>query len=266
MSNMNNDVVRPLDISPNGTANREGFGFKNIDYFALSNIKDAAQRMISVSMAVENAGYICLSDAILHARNGGNLVLHWTDREDEAGREDSDGIIMEGSRRMWKIKILCDEYGNPPVPGDKIKWVFKRTCRDKRTGLKLNSRQIKEMQRMGLGDSLIQYHGAIIDEYECISVGYKDAVTMLRNHGVHYESKLPLSPMKEFTSWRKKNPKYVPTKEELSTLRRDEIGLVHVHNWRFMEVPPGYEDTLLPKIRRDDESNSDKGVIGKKNQ
>jgi hypothetical protein len=198
-----------------------------IDYDRLASIDDPRRRYVATQEAVARAGKIILSDALINRDHGGNYVLVYLDKEQLDGVRDENGIVRPAEIRTFKIKILFDEFGNPPKPGTEHKWLFGRTKRDK-FGWKISTRQAKEIIRKGNRVELETYHAAKIDNNGCITVPYKDAVHLLDNWGIHYFSNEPISRMREFTRWTKKNP---------------ESGeMEHVHNWRYVEVPHGMEN------------------------
>jgi hypothetical protein len=207
-----------------------GHDENEIDYAALARIPEPGQRHVATKLAIKKVNYVSLSDALVNRNNGGNFVLVYLENESQSGRVDpSTGLTMPNDVRQWKIQILCDEFGNPPKPGDVHKWKFGVTKKDE-FGVKLTSRTIKEIRRKGLGHTLEEWHGDTIDEYGCIKLPYKDAVLLLDNYGVHYMSNQPITMMKEITSWQKKNPL--------------NGSMVNVRNWRYREIPPGFEGQL----------------------
>lgn len=223
-----------------------GHSENEIDYAALARIPEPGQRHVATKLAIKKVDYVSLSDALVNRNNGGNFVLVYLENESQSGRLDTNtGITMPNNVRQWKIQILCDEFGNSPVPGEIHKWKFGVAKKDE-FGVKLTSRTIKEIRRRGLGETLEEWHGDTIDEYGCITLPYKDAALLLNNNGVHYITNQPITMLKEVTSWQKKNPA--------------DGSMVHVRNWRYREIPPGFEGqlrSLKPKRKKRNENIGD---------
>jgi hypothetical protein len=182
---------------------------KRIDYEQIAAGRSPEHKMRMAQDQIKKVGYVSLSDALANRDRDSVIVL-----------QALDAMCAEDRLPRYKIKILRDAYGYAPEPGDVHEWKWQIKTRDE-FGKKYDQSRIHEMVRRG-EDTHVIYHSAVIDEDGCITVGYKDAVMLLNNYGVHWFSHMPISKMRELS------------REPVST----EKGQRHIHNWRYMEIPP----------------------------
>jgi hypothetical protein len=182
---------------------------KRIDYEQIAAGRSSEHKMRIAQSEIQRVGYVSVSDALVNRDRDSVIVLQALDAMDS-----------QGQVPPIKLKILRDRNGNPPEPGDVYSWKYQIVTRDP-YGKKYDSGAIREMQRRGQDNHVI-HHSAAIDADGCIVVPYKDGANLLHNHGVHWFSKMPISPMREHS------------REPVQT----EDGLRHTWNWLYMEVPP----------------------------
>ena len=182
-----------------------------VPYAEMAKISDSKSRTDFVRRYF-NGKYHCISDALMNRERGGTNALIYIEKQAK------DGVINPRTGRVdsekhprWKLKVLKDENGNPPICGEYIEW-----CRDTKNtapdGRKFTTQEIKKIRQRGETDLLESWGEAQIDEDGCILVGYKDAVTMLDLWGVYYKTNIAITNKPE-----KRGNKY---------------------HWRYMEVPP----------------------------
>lgn len=208
-----------------------------IDYRGLSTLSNPTTRKEAVAEAFRAEEYVSLSDAIMAAQAGnyaGQQILIMMDQETSSGMlNPATGRNDPTMRRRFKIKVLCDEWGDPVPPGEKIEWKFNIKNRDD-LGRKYTSTRKKELARQGREEEYKEYHAAIVDKDGCITLEFQDASKLLNQYGVHYSTGLPISRAKELSGTVKPVP---------------GGGFKHMHNWRYMEVLPG-EEANADKPRR----------------
>jgi len=194
-----------------------------IDYEAIAIQPDKRTKLRAASDQFDKVAYINISDALANFERGGDIVLQKLDKEAKNGRYDS-GLKAHTmtKQRQYKIKVLFDRFGQPVKKGDVVEWKFDLRTRDA-DDRKLSTKDIANIIRTGRGDSLKIMHAAEVDKDGCITVDYQDAAKLLNNWGMHYSGKTPISKMNELSGGPKKTP---------------DGTMKHIHNWRFMEVPP----------------------------
>lgn len=197
-----------------------------IDYQGLSQITNPTARLESVEKAFVAAEYISVSDAVLLTQTGnpiGPEILKMLDAEAKRGMVDPEtGDDNPSLRRQFKLRCLCDEWGDSCKEGDIIRWKHNILTRDK-TKRKYTMPRKKDLKRQGLESEYKIYHSRKVDREGCITVEFEDASRLIGQHGLHYKTGLPISRLKEHGSLRD-CPKG---------------GKRHTFNWRFVEVVPG---------------------------
>ncbi|MCP4640280.1 MAG: hypothetical protein GY851_07610 [bacterium] len=206
-------------------------GRKGIDYRAIAN-EHVLQRKRAVAREQFNeAAYVSVSDAMVNITRGGEVVLEKLGAESRTGIKDKAGVSSLTNQRAWKLRVLCDRWGMPVKPGDVIKYKADLTNKDE-DGNKLTSRDIKDMKRRG-AYNLVTTHALVVDDRGCLTALFEDASKLLKTHGVHYVSGEPITGLKELSGALKDAP---------------DGSKKHVHNWRYVEVPP-WEYDELPNIK-----------------
>jgi hypothetical protein len=128
---------------------------------------------------------VCLSDCLVNQDREGLFVMRMLHEHHKQFHD-----------LFYKIKVLKDLWGKPVKPGDKVEWKAGRRVRDA-FGNKYTLQQIKDYERRGELRQIEIWHNATVDEKGCISVGFEDAAILLSERGVHYESGVPITGMKE---------------------------------------------------------------------
>jgi len=184
----------------------------NYSYITAPRTLDA--RLEALDRELDRVEYVSLTDAIAHMNYGGTLVM--------------EAMSKEPSRK-FKVQVLCDVWGNPPVPGEIVTRKIKKKLVD-RAGRKLRSNAVNAMKRQGSFEKrYIEKREFVIDEKGCIECGYEDAGWLLSTHGIHYESREGLGGHRELSSGPSKAP---------------DGSLRHIHYWRYAEAPPWVYDKL----------------------
>lgn len=182
-----------------------------VDFDELQTVSNPAARNAKIGDSVKKAHYVSISDCIANASRGGLMALKKL--EDQGKITIRSGVVPK-----WKLKCVKNNKGNIPKPGDRITW--KRQLHNRREmgmGPKMGSVEIQDMIRRGDGDQIIEMGEAVLDSNLCFEVPYMDAAHLLSEYGIYYLSGYPLTPKKE----------------------RGRDG---TNNWRYMEVPPGWEE------------------------
>lgn len=194
---------------------------KKIDYEAITAGTSPERKRRIAQEQIRRVGYVAISDALVNRDRDSIIVLQVLDAMSESG-----------ALPLYKLKIVRDAQGNPPVHGEIYQWKWQVKTRDD-FGTKYDTRKINEMLRRGDDDHVV-YHAAKIDKDGCITIPYKDAAMLLANHGIHYESRMPISGMREHS------------RDPVVT----ESGQRHTWNWLYMEVPPWTSSAGLESTKK----------------
>lgn len=200
--------------------------FMDIDWEAIRNGRSLEdKRRIALGELRKCDGHIVISDCLANKKRDGVIFLEILDSK----------IAMRDHVPRYKLRILRDQWGDPPVPGEDHVWRAGTRNRDE-FGRKMGSLEIRERMRRGDNSHLV-YHSAVIDQDGCITVPYEDAAMLLNHFGVHYSSGEPLTGLREMSR--------EPTK------RASDGAMKIQHNWRYVEVPPWESPAKLdaPKKR-----------------
>lgn len=158
-----------------------------------------------------------LSSCIVGFNAGG---VFWMEALAEQYLQEHD--MAEDDRTTWKIQVLCDEWGNKPIPGEYVIRKIQKPLEHSR-GKPLTSSEINIDKMNGVYDEKwtrsIRYK---IDEKGCISVRFSDASYLLNVFGVHGKSGARMS---QHTKPHSGDPVDTPDGQKL-----------HVHYWRFKEM------------------------------
>ena len=196
---------------------------KRIDLGAILNHRKREDKIRSIMDQVNDLEYVCITDPISEPDRGGGLVM------EVLGNEEKQRIEQRRDTRKFRIQILRDAWGNPPVPGD----IFKiRKERPKKTldGKKIHGRILQRMKVSGAYEKEFVYYSEYpIDEKGCIETNFEDGGSLLYDYGVHFETNLGICGKREVT----KEPCKAPNGQMLS-----------VWYWRYKEAPPWIYETL----------------------
>lgn len=207
------------------------FDDRHINYSYICAPRTVDARLQALDNEIDRVGYICLTDAIAYQTYGGTMVMETLATE------------RKTPKRTWKIRVLKDEWGNPPKPGDVLVRKIQRPLRD-RAGRKMRSTTIKDMKRRGTFEkNYIEKHEFKVDNKGCIECEYEHAAWFLSTYGIHYETRAALGGHREFSSEPCKSP---------------SGGMLHVHYWRYEEAPPWVYETL-PDISPPDNTETKRG-------
>ena len=203
------------------------------------NSKNKPERLQNSIEELMAQDYICLSDILVNFDRGASQVL---ESLDILAKEKAD----DGQTLRYKLHAMRGPWGQEYKPGDVIEWKRKTYTKDRKTqGRKLTSQEIDARVRRGEGHKKFGYAevgSAVVDEYGCIDVSYRDAVTLLSNNGQHYETGYGITSKREVSG----RPYYTEGQadplNERTMLGKGEVR--HRWEWLYKEVPPGTE---LPK-------------------
>jgi len=147
--------------------------------------------------------------------------------------EQEHDIGDDKKRTLWKIQVLCDEWGNKPIPGEYVTRKIQKPL-EHAPGKPLTSMEITIDKMNGVYDDKwtrsVKYK---IDAKGCISVRFSDASYLLNVFGIHGKSG---SRMSQHTKPHSGDPVKAPNG-----------NMIHVHYWRFKEVDREMY-AALPKI------------------
>jgi len=157
-----------------------------------------------------------LSSVMVGFNQGGVYVM-----EALAMRYEQDRKLPNDRKFSWKLLVLCDEWGNKPVPGDTV-YRKEQLPLQHEPGKPLTSEEINIEKMNGTYEkNWVRRIPYTIDEKGCITVEFEDASYFLTVFGVHGKSGAPMSIHKKEHSG-----------EPLTTPRGDKL---HCWYWRFKE-------------------------------
>jgi hypothetical protein len=203
---------------------------ERIDYNKIATQTGRENKIQAAEDEIARVGYVCLTDAISHPDQCGNLVLVWL--------EDNERSFGTEPKQRFKIKVRCDAWGDKPNPGDIVERKIMKPLTD-RSGNLLRNNVINDMRRRGTFEKqFIEVRKFEVDEKGCIDCGYNDAVFFLTEFGVHFETHAAICGRREVGGSPSKCP---------------DGGMKHVRYWRYEEVPPNVYDKL-PSLKRSKKS------------
>jgi hypothetical protein len=206
---------------------------QRIDFNRCLDHRTLDGKLTAFDKEIERVGYVCLTDAIAHRGSGGEYLLEML------GDEYKDRAVEP---RKWKLKVLCNEWGDILKPGDIVERKVTRQFRD-RAGRKLRSRAVNQMIiRGGYEKAFVQTFRFEVDEKGCIECDFESAGDFLMDYGVHFETKEGLGGRRELSGGPCKAP---------------DGSMKHVRYWRYEEAPPWVYDKMpsLTKKRKRKQSN-----------
>ncbi len=158
-----------------------------------------------------------LSSCITGFNQGG---VYWMEALADQYLQEHD--MAPEDRTEWKLLVLCDEWGNKPIPGEYVIRKIQKPLEHER-GKPLTAGEITIDKMNGVYDEKwtrsIRYK---IDEKGCITVRFNDASFFLNVFGVHGKSG---SRMSQHTKPHSGEPVETPSKQ-----------MLHVHYWRYKEM------------------------------
>ncbi len=169
-----------------------------------------------------------LSQCLVAFNQGGVLVM-----EALALRYEKDRKLPDNMRLRWKLLVLCDEWGNPPIPGE-IVYRREQLPLEHERGKPLTSEEINIDKMNGVyEDKWVRKVPYTIDEKGCITVEFEDTSFFLTVYGVHGKSGAAIS---------------IHKKEHSSDVVDTPGGQkLHAWYWRFKEQDAEMY-AKLPKI------------------
>lgn len=200
---------------------------KKIDYNHIASQSGREYKLRAINAEIAKVGIhnIAISDCLVNADRGGLLVMR---------------TLLEHYKNAhdltYKIRVLRDMWGNHVKPGQKIEWKFAFRHRDE-FGRKMTKHQIDAYRRRGEIRQVEIWHHAFVDDAGCITVGFEDAAILLQHHGVHYDSKEPITHMPE----KHREVTYDSYDRDL----RKPLGVQHF--WLYEEVPVTTIDETSPE-------------------
>ena len=198
-----------------------------IDYGELKRTEIRSEREELVERAVEGGAYPCISDAMVNRDRHGADALVVFEELNKTGRLHPDAGPFQ---YQWILRVIRHRNGQPPKAGDVFRWKRQVYNRErKRRGLKLSGRLIRDAIRRGEGHRFVDLGEAVIDERGCIKLGYGDASQLLHNHGVHYDTGIAISGMRD---------------KSRGPVEQEDGSKTHVWNWLAEEVLPEEYDDL----------------------
>ena len=149
--------------------------------------------------------------------------------------------LLEDEQPRYRLKVLCNEYGEQVKPGDIVKRKMKRPL--VRNGVPTPTATLNAWKAQGIYDmKRYTYRDYIVDDKGCITVPAKDAEYFLGRHGIHSISGMRISP-------------YVQDKSPTKTKDPSDGQKKHVHYWRYKEMTPEmYEE--LPRISKQEQTKT----------
>ena len=195
-----------------------------IDWTGLQNSPTRAKFFETLKREIARQEYLDLSDIITARGEGGEPVLEYIHKQEVRN-------APLGKGRMWKLRVIRDEWGNEPPNVKEVTIKRMRPLRDP-SGLKITGRKLNDHKRRGTFErTFVDVHTYEVDEYGCITCPFEDAVLLLRGYGVHHASGEPITGRREMSSAPCKAP---------------DGSQLHVWYWRYVEVPPDKAGELKP--------------------
>lgn len=203
--------------------------FEFLDY---ENIKSASARRSHIFDFMEKCASddaVYLSDLIARKDTAGGAVLA------QLGERQADAMRDGFDTMKWKIKVLCDEWGNQLGPGDKIEKRIQLPLKDKKTGNMIKPREMSMAKLDGsYNKRFTRVKEFVVDNKGCITCGFEDAVSFLNLNGVHGMTGGTMTTKPQQST----EPLDCPNGQKL-----------HKHHWRYKEVDAD-QYTALPKTKK----------------
>lgn len=200
----------------------------NIDYKEITDEKDGSRR---IDLAVEQLRRFSpdnpppLSDFYTRLDKGGQSFL-------VALAEQEQNAVRGGQQFKWKIQVRRDEWGNVPGPGDVVVRTMPKNLKDRKSSPTPSGEINAAIIDGSFAERFEDRYEYVVDEKGCITCTFTDAGYFLQNWGVHFRTNRGLSGRPEYS----KEPCKAPSG-----------GMLHVHYWRYAEVPAADYATLPPR-------------------
>lgn len=172
-----------------------------------------------------------ISDLILNIDRGGQAIMIALGE-----REIKELQTPDADRFRWKIQVLCDEWGNPPQPGDIVTRVVMKGLY-KRDGIPTSSKVMSRAKIDGSYSKRFEDRFKyVVDDKGCIECGFTAAGYFLNVYGVHAITRHGMTTKPELSGEPSKSP---------------SGQMLHVHYWRYKEMDKAMYEAL-PKIKKGD--------------
>jgi len=172
-----------------------------VNYSELNGCKttsELSQKLDELMRSIKTDDPPFLSDCLVNLHQGGHHLLI------ELGeREKSEIGLPENQRLRWHIRVIRDQWGNPPNPGDKVERRIQKKL-EKRYGnetVVVTGNELSASKADGsYEDKWVNKYYYEIDEKGCVLCGFSDAVYFLNNYGIHSVTKYSLTTKKEHSA------------------------------------------------------------------
>lgn len=206
----------------------------------LLSAKDRIELIKKQLAGLDKNDPVYLSDCLVRQNDLGTDVLC------AVGELDSEAVNARQVGYRWKLKVIRDEWGNVPMPGDIVEMVRPKN-RKNRDHQPVSPDVINAA--MADGSYATQYEirrQYVVDEKGCIECIFEDAVDFLRDYGIHSVTGYALP----------------HGKPEHSTepCRAPDGSMLHVWYWRYKEVD-AHQYSQLKKIKVDDPAQPKRGLV-----
>ena len=146
----------------------------------------------------------------------------------------------------WKLKVLRDEWGNIPRPGDVVEMVRPKNRKD-RDHRPVSPEVLNAAMADGSFSSRFEMKRQyIVDEKGCIECVFEDAVEFLRDYGVHSVTGFALPHGKPEHS---QDPAKAP-----------DGSMLHIWYWRYREMD-NHQYSQLKKVKPEDNPQLKRGWV-----
>ena len=147
--------------------------------------------------------------------------------------------LRQEKSRKYRLLVLCDRWGNVPMPRDVVQRRHKRSLYIK-PGVPMPARQQRALHHSGQWDAeMHEYEDFTVDDKGCISVTAEDAEHFISHFGVHGKSGHPIS--------------FHPNETSGDPAPCPGGGMCDVHYWRFKEQDNHMYVKLPPRRSKDPE-------------
>lgn len=221
------NMARPKNVAKRKTAVTKP-PVSNIDFDAIAKTPNPEKRRDAIREAVSQSPYVSLSDLFQNISRAGRAILEHLEKRIDKEAKQGLGV------RTWRLMMVVNPDGSKPKPGQLVRWVRQRHNHlDFGHGKKIGATEAEEMRRRGDGYMLTEEAEVELDDCCCFDVTYQDASDLLSKHGIYYLTFDPDGNRADDTP--------------VSRMKR--VSKAGTCNWRFVEIPPGYEH-LAPSQKK----------------
>lgn len=165
---------------------------KLIDWDSIVAGTSVSRRRQLASEQVERVGHLAtLTDTLLNDDKGGVFVREiFADEEGGVMRDPRRVLMVQPTRRLFKLRWVRHADGTAAKPGDRVEWKMGMLTRVPGSGAPMTTKIARSMRRRG--ESLEFRHAAVLDDDCCITVPFADASILLSRFGfetAHYKEK-----------------------------------------------------------------------------